>query len=34
MISRVKAELESKQDLVMQEDSENFKIFSGLYPRA
>ena len=30
-ISRLKAELECKQDLIMQEESEIFKIFSGLY---
>ena len=30
-ISRLKAELECKQDLIMQEESETFKIFSNLY---
>ena len=30
-ISRLKAELECKQDLIMQEESETFKIFSDLY---
>ena len=30
-ISRLKAELECKQDLIMQEESETFKMFSDLY---
>ena len=30
-ISRLKAELEYKQDMVMQEESETFKMFSDLY---
>ena len=30
-ISRLKAELGCKQDLIMQEESETFKIFSDLY---
>ena len=30
-ISRLKAELECKQDLIMQEEPETFKIFSDLY---
>ena len=30
-INRLKAELECKQDLIMQEKSETFKIFSDLY---
>ena len=30
-ISRLKAELECKQDLIMQEESETFKMFSNLY---
>ena len=30
-ISRLKAELECKQDLIMQEESETCKIFSDLY---
>ena len=32
-ISRLKAELECKQDLIMQEESETFKIFSNLYSK-
>ena len=30
-ISRLKAELEYKRDMVMQEESETFKMFSDLY---
>ena len=30
-ISRLKAELECKQDMIMQEKSETFKMFSDLY---
>ena len=32
-ISRLKAELECKQGLIMQEESETFKIFSNLYSK-
>ena len=31
MISKLKAELECRQDLIMKEESATFKIFSDLY---